>query len=250
MRKFLLSFSTLLILLLVSCAKDSDNLAAENGTGGSLARFVLVDEFLYVIDASTLSTYNVLNAAQPTLVNTQPVDFGIETLYPYEQYLLIGSTRGMFIYERGADGVPVFLSSFEHFEACDPVVTDGEYAYVTLRNTSICGNFAFGVNRMEVVSIANPRQPQLVNVINMPEPKGLALDGDFLFVCAGNEGIYVFDKSDAPNPVLMTTIPGFTANDVITRNNTLLAVCPDGLRQFDYSDIDSILQISYYPVNF
>jgi len=237
------------LLFLFSCAKD-DSAPNQNGTGGSLARFVLVGEFLYVIDANSLATYNVSNPAQPVLVQSQVVNFGIETLYPYEEYLLIGSTQGMYIYERGADGVPVFISNFEHFEACDPVVTDGNFAYVTLRNTNTCGNFLWGVNRMEVVNIQNPRQPYLVRTIDMPEPKGLALDENLLFVCAGNTGILVFDKTDAANPIQINTIPGFIANDVIARNNVLLAVCPDGLRQFDYSNIDSILQISYYPVNF
>lgn len=237
------------LLFLFSCSKD-DSSPSENGTGGSLARFVLVDEFLYVIDANSLATYNVSNEAQPEFVSSQTVGFGIETLYPYEEYLLIGSTSGMYIYERGADGVPIFLSNFEHFEACDPVVTDGDFAYVTLRNTSRCGNFVWGVNRMEVVNIQNPRQPFLVRTIDMPEPKGLALYNELLFVCVGAEGIFVFDKSDAANPVLINTIPGFIANDVIARNNSLLVVCPDGLRQFDFSEIDSIFQISYYPVNF
>jgi hypothetical protein len=236
--------------MLYACSKEGD-LASDSGQGGSMARFVIVGDFMYVVDNFKLSVFNVANPAQPSMVHTQNVGFGIETLYPYANYLLIGSTTGMFIYEVGSNGIPVYISEFTHVESCDPVVTDGEYAYVTLRSNNACGNFFFGgANRMEVLNITNPRFPFLVNVIDLPEPKGLALDGDLLFVCIANQGIVVFDKSNQANPVQINTISGFTANDVIARNNHLLAVCSDGLRQFDYSDPLNISVISYFPVNF
>jgi hypothetical protein len=236
--------------LLHACSKEGD-LASDNGQGGSMARFVVVGDFMYVVDNLKLSVYNVAIPSQPSLVHAQNVNFGIETLYPYANYLLIGSTTGMYIYEVGSNGIPVFISEFVHVESCDPVVTDGEYAYVTLRSSSICGNFLIGgANRMEVLNISNPRFPYLVNAINLPEPKGLALDDSLLFVCVANQGIAVFNKSNPSNPVQFNSIAGFTANDVIARNNHLLAVCPDGLRQFDYNDPMNISLISYFPVNF
>lgn len=234
----------------LSCSEDSQDFFSNdnaNGQGGSMARFTLVNNFLYVVDNSNLSTYNVTQAENPIFVNTQGLDFGIETIYPYEDFLLIGSTTGMYIYEIGSNGVPSFLSEFEHVESCDPVVTDGTYAYVTLRSGSICWG---SVNRMEILNIENPRNPQLVKTIEMSNPKGLALNGNYLFVCDGNEGIVVFDKTNGANPLQIGAIDGFSANDVIVRDNRLMAVCPDGLRQFDISDINNITNISYYPVNF
>lgn len=250
MKKFSYIIFFIAALFFVSCSKDaSETSGNENGQGGSLARFVLVDNSLYVIDKSTLSTYDVSNNASPVLVNKQEVNFGIETLYPFGDYLLIGSTTGMYIYSIESNGVPSFVSSYEHFESCDPVVAQGDYAYVTLRSTRRCGAISSYDNRLEVINISNVESPFLENQISLDEPKGLAVDGNYLFVCTSNTGIAVFDVSVPYSPNPIDQIEGFEANDVIAvDNNRLVVVCADGLRQFDYSDINNIQEISFIDV--
>ncbi|MCB0538646.1 MAG: hypothetical protein KDE33_14085 [Bacteroidetes bacterium] len=250
MRK--LSFILLVFVVLFSCSKDNSDIYTENpnGTGGSMARFVLVDNYLYVVDNSSLATYDVSNEASPVLKNKQDVGFGIETLYPFEGYLLIGSTTGMFIYETDVNGVPMQLSNYEHIETCDPVVAQGDYAYVTLRSNRVCGGNISQNNRLEIINIQNPTSPYMVNTIPMNNPKGLAVDNDLLFICVDNTGIDVYDISQPTQPSLVANIPGFTANDVIAKNNHLLVVCTDGLRQFNYNDVNNITNLSYFAVNF
>ncbi|MGB1247712.1 MAG: hypothetical protein ACPG4Z_02415 [Chitinophagales bacterium] len=247
-----LIYSILFFWMMISCSKDGNNdigNLSENGTGGSTARFVLVDNFLYVIDNTKLRTYNVSDDANPILVNTDDVGFGIETLYPFEDYLLIGSTTGMFIYEIQGNGVPSYISEYQHIETCDPVVASGDYAYVTLRSTRSCGGNFSENNQLQVINIQNPQSPNLVYQTWVDNPKGLAVDDNFLFVCVAEEGIFIYDITDGAYPVYYGAIDGFTANDVIAQNNRLLVVCPDGLRQFEYSNINNISTISYFAVN-
>ncbi|MCD8528821.1 MAG: hypothetical protein LRY27_02340 [Chitinophagales bacterium] len=236
-------------VLFFSCGKDSSESTNDNGTGGSMARFVLVDNFLYIVDYTKLSTYDVSNPGSPVFVNKQDVGFGIETLYPFEEYLLIGSTTGMYIYDIGSNGVPQIISNYEHFESCDPVVAQGNYAYVTLRSTRSCGSFG-EYNRLEVIDISNVNSPNQVYVYDMAEPKGLAVEGNYLFVCSADLGVIVFDITDPSQPAPFDTLAGFTANDVIAKDNTLMVVCDDGLRQFDYTDINNITDLSFYSVPF
>lgn len=247
-----LSLIILVFVVFISCGKDNSDIDTgnTNGTGGSMARFVLVDNYLYVVDHTTLATYDVNNAASPVLKDKQDVGFGIETLYPFENYLLIGSTTGMFIYQKNANGVPIYVSNYEHIETCDPVVAQGDYAYVTLRSNRTCGGNIAENNRLEIINIQNPTSPYMVNQINMNNPKGLAVDNNLLFICVDNTGINIYDISNPTQPNLISNIPGFTANDVIATNNHLLVVCTDGLRQFDYTDINSITNLSYFAVNF
>lgn len=247
-----ISLILLVFVVFISCSKDNSDVGETNanGTGGSLARFVLVDNFLYVVDNSSLATYDVSNETSPVLKNTQEMGFGIETLYPFEGYLLIGSTTGMFIYETDVNGIPFQLSNYEHIETCDPVVASGDYAYVTLRSNRTCGGNLAENNRLEIINIQNPTSPNMVNSIPMNNPKGLAVDNNLLFICIDNTGVDVYDISQPTQPVLVANIPGFTANDVIARNNHLLVVCPDGLRQFDYTDVNNITNLSYFAINF
>lgn len=246
MKKLLYIFA---LAIMFSCGKDAAENATDNGTGGSMARFVLVDNFLYVVDYSQISTYNVSNPATPLFVNKQDIGFGIETIFPYESYLLIGSTTGMYIYTISSNGVPVRQSMLEHFESCDPVVAQGNYAYVTLRSSRNCGAIVTD-NRLEVVDISNINYPNPISATDMAEPKGLAVDGNYLFVCSGNIGVVLFELSNPAFPNPIDTIGSFTANDVIAHNNHLLVVCNDGLRQFDYSDINNITDLSFYSVPF
>ena len=45
----------------------------------------------------------------------------------------------MEIYDLTEEQNPVCLSDFNHVRSCDPVVVQGDIAYVTLRSGSFCG---------------------------------------------------------------------------------------------------------------
>ena len=54
------------------------------GTGGSLARFTIVQNNLYAVDNTTLTTIDVSNPTQMILEDQQDVGFGIETIFPFD----------------------------------------------------------------------------------------------------------------------------------------------------------------------
>jgi len=232
-----------LLFALVSCDKnDITTTTFQNGKSGSTARMIIVNNYMYVVDEQRLKTFDISITDQPTMVDSLEIGFGIETIFPFANYLFIGSTDGMFIYDisNPASPKPASAENVQHFTACDPVVANDNYAYVTLNSLlSTCGTTT-SLNELQVVDIQDIFHPQLVNTIQMAGPKGLGIDGNNLFVCDKNLGVIVFDLSIPDTPTAIDTLSGFTANDVITNNGNLLVVCNDGLRQFNYSNIDSI----------
>ena len=236
-------------LSLISCSgNDSSVLPGVDsggviGTGGSLARFTIVQNNLYAVDNTTLTTIDITNPTQMILEDQQDVGFGIETIFPFDNTLFIGSNTGAYIYGLDGEGIPSELSFFEHAMACDPVVSDGEYAYVTIRSGRACG-FLGDANILEIYDIASLENPIQITEVAMNNPRGLSIDGDLLFVCDGNQGLVVFDVSDRINPVVLTREMGFEANDVIAQNNIALVVSPDGIRQFDYTNPTSLTELS------
>ena len=213
------------------------------GTGGSLARFTIVQNYLYAVDNAALTTIDITNPSQMVLENQQNVGFGIETIFPFDNTLFIGSNTGAYIYGIDSDGIPSELSFFEHAMACDPVVSDGDYAYVTIRSGRAC-DFLGDVNILEIYDIASLENPIQITQVAMNNPRGLSVDGDLLFVCDGNQGLVIFDVTDRTNPVVLSREMGFEANDVIAQNNIALVVSPDGIRQFDYTDPTSLTELS------
>lgn len=244
---FMLSFGAF------SCAEDSFGVEAASGTGvaGSYARFMIVDDFFYVIDNEKIKTYSLDNPAQPEIVNEQVVGSRVESIFHLDGKLFIGSGIGLFIYTIQANGIPAFTSEFSYdifpVYPCDPVVATQDYAYVTL-NTSIreasCGGRINDFNQLSIFDISDINQPELIQSVPMTHPKGLGVDGNLLFVCDDADGLKVLDVTDPLNVVMIEHFDTFTAYDVIPLGGLLLVVGPENVYQFDYSDPSNIEMIS------
>ena len=206
-----------------------------SGLGGSFARFAIYSDFLYVVDSWTMHVFSIQDLVSPEEVNLIDLGWGIETIFPYHDKLFIGSNTGMQIFDNSDPSNPSFVSDFTHALACDPVVANNEYAFITLRT----GNRCFGIdNQLDVVNIRNLQSPTLVRSYQMKHPHGLALDGDILFLCEGEHGLKVFDASDknAIDQNMLTHLRDIPAYDVIAIDSHLILVGDNGIYQFDYGD--------------
>jgi len=168
-------------------------LANDVGVGGSLARFQIVDNYLYTVGQNEMAIFNISNLAQPTLANTQYAGWNIETMFQADGYLYLGGTNGMYIYSLSNPSYPEYISEFIHWEGCDPVVVEGDYAYLTLRGGNLCGQQE---SVLEVINISDKSNPELVATYILVNPYGLGLKDDLLFVCDGTAGLKIFDKSN------------------------------------------------------
>ncbi len=252
MRQLIRSSFLLLALALLSQCADFDtaspDAASTTGVGGSLTRFTIVGNFLYTVDASNLRTFDISKPDAPELRHSIKIDRNdVETIFPLNNWLFLGTQSGMLIYQLSANGNPSFVSSYQHVVSCDPVVANTEFAYVTLRATG-CRGAGFGAaDRLDIISIANIRQPQIIASRLMQEPYGLGLDGSTLFVCDGRHGVKVFNVSNPSAIVEIAHLEGFTAYDVIPLRGLLLVIGPENIYQYDYTDLQNIRQISQIP---
>ena len=231
-------------------ASTINNNNSNTGQGGSFARFSVQGEHLYVLNETELMSYSIANLTAPQLLNTVHVDWGsIETLFPYENYLFIGGNAGMFIYDRTDPALPTYVSKFTHARACDPVFVQGNTAYVTLRNGSICESF---VNQLDIIDITNVQNPQLKKSYDMTNPHGLAVVDDDLYICDGAAGLRVFDKSDL-NEIdnnQVEHIDDINAYDIIPLSKDHIIVVGDGgLYQYDSSDPNSLKELSFISIS-
>jgi hypothetical protein len=219
---------------------------AKSGVAGSMAKMVMIDDYLYAIsEAHSLGIVNTTNAAAPQFVSDMFAGFDLQTIYPFENKLFLGSAVGMFMYDVSDPANPKSLGQFSHGRACDPVVTDGNYAYVTLHAGSECGG---SDNELNVIDVKDLMAPQLVKSYPMTKPTGLCKDGDFLFVCDGSSGVKLYNAQNPADLKLLKSISSNEPYDIIAGNNLALVVTKDGLYQYDYSDVDKIRQISFFSL--
>ncbi len=229
MKKFIPFLILISLVALSSCHKSEGG--SDTGIGGSTARFTVKGNYLYTIGEDSLTVFDVTNASQPKYLNKQYVGSDMETIFPYNNSLLMGSRSGMYIYNLAEPTRPSFLSKYLHIVSCDPVVADGNYAYVTLRSSNN-GWCRRGTNMMEVIDISNLTNPRRIATYDMYEPKGLGIDNNRLFVC--DKGLKVYNATNPAN-ILLEEHFQISANDVIVYNNLLMVVGEDGLYQYDYS---------------
>jgi hypothetical protein len=220
---------------------------ASTSTGGSMARFIIYDDILYAIDNNALHFFNVSESESPVAVGNYPVGWNIETVFIARDHLFIGAQTGMYIYSLADPLDPKYVSNYWHMSSCDPVVVDGNYAYVTLRTGTTCEN---DVNQLDVVDVADLSNPQQLKSYTMYNPHGLGIDNGTLFICDGEEGLKVYDAS---NPLMIKNnmiarFPDINAFDVIPVNNLLIMVGTEGIFQYDYSDLTDIELLSTLPI--
>jgi len=228
-------------------ASSSKGGSGDTGTGGSMARFTLYDNYLYAIDNASLHLFNVSNNANPNFEKQVPISWNIETLFPYEEKLFIGSQTGMFIYSLQNPSNPEFISQFWHASSCDPVVVEGNYAYVTLRGGNLCGAIE---SQLDVIDLSIIEDPTLIATYLMEEPYGLGIDDGTLFVCDGPAGLKIYDATD-PMKIdsnLIVNYSDIDAFDVIPLGDILIMIGIDGLYQYDYSSLDDIRLLSHIPI--
>jgi len=212
--------------------------------GGSMSCFAFSGDYLYAVNDEELHLFNIKNPKKlDKLTNKVKVGEDIETVFAKGDKLYIGSQKGMYIYGLDDPTNPEGLGVYEHVRACDPVVVDGKYAYVTMRNGSQCNR---AVNQLDVVDISDPRNPRKVQTYRMTNPHGLGKDGNLLFVCDGKAGLKVVDAS---SPRSLRTIQRFEDIDTydvipVSERKLLIMVGSNKISQYDYQDERDVMLLS------
>jgi len=219
-------------------------ISSSTGKAGSMSRFMIYSNTLYTLNSSyALDIYDISDLEHLTKQRNINVNWDIETIFAHNQNLFFGAQSGMYIYDITNPLSPQFISQYPHFRSCDPVVVDNNTAYITLRAGNFCGQ---NTSQLDVVDLSDITTPTLIKSYQMQNPYGLGVDGDLLFVCDGTAGLKIYNKTD-PLQIgsnLLSTFTNITPYDVIPLDSILIVISPEGLYQYDYSDLNNIELLS------
>lgn len=228
---------------------DKEEMEVKIATGGSVnlgasrSKFAIKADYLYILDGGDIKSFSIAGGDCPDYKSKKRTWREPETLISDDQNLFMGTTTGMVIYDVSNPDQPDEISEVEHITSCDPVVVQGDYAYLTIRSSSECGG---DQNEVQVIDISNRNWPKFKSSGDLMEPYGLGIDGNLLFVCDGIYGIKVYDASDpvdAPDN-LIKTFHGITALDVIPYNGVAIVITENSIAQYDYSDPENLILLS------
>jgi hypothetical protein len=220
---------------LISCTKETaGNGTASAGAGGSTAKFTIVGNYLYVVDNLSLKAFDISSNITPVYKSKTEIGINIETIFPYQDKLFIGSSSTMYVYSLSDPTRPTQLGKAEYTirMSCDPVVARDSVAYATLRATGPCGGSG---SALVVYNIKNISSPQLMRSVFLTTPYGLGIRNNSLYVCEGLQGIKVFNITKAYDPIQVSDIRAnnTTFYDVIPYANILIAQVNDGFILYD-----------------
>lgn len=219
------------------------------GVGGSMARFGLYQDFLYIVNQTSLMTFKLKSASEATLLNTSYTGWMVETIYIADKHLFLGTQNGMIVQSLEVPERPTQRGSFTHMTACDPVVIKGDLAFVTLKGGTTCRGGT--LNQLDVIRMSDSYSKfNLLKSYPMYGPQGLGIDGDLLFVCDGDAGLKIYNAAD---PLTITdhpvaSFPEINAFDVIPMSDYLFLIGEDGFLLYDYKNLQDIKQIGMIPV--
>jgi hypothetical protein len=208
--------------------------ASSGGTGSSYAVFAAIDTFLYYVDGYNIVTMSIAQPASPRLLTTTPVSWDLETLFPTERYLFVGGQSGMYVLERLADPAsPTHIGTFQHAQACDPVVVQDTLAFVTLRSGNACGAAR---DVLLSVSIANPAAPKLLDELPISTPYGLAVADTLLYLAQGHGGLTLCSTARPDSLTVLERRPDIVCKDFIWDGGSLYLMSFWDVSAYDVSD--------------
>ena len=234
------------VLMEYSNSGSGESVTQTVGVGGSLARCIIAGSTLYVLNQWEMELIDLSVPDKPAAGPTFYLNQMAETVFIDSTFLYIGTQTGMLLYDIKQPAWPVYLAAYAHFQSCDPVVVDQGIAYVTMRSGNRCGGWQ---NQMDVLNVSDPKNPVLIRSYPMAEPYGLGIDQKTLFVCDGPAGLKIYDATNpaAIDDHLVKIYSGIQARDVIPLNGILIMITTAGIVQYDYSDLNNIVEISRIP---
>ncbi len=223
-----------LLVLLVACGNDSDSSPDLSGAGqgGSLAKFTIAKNQVLVLTDFSVKQYDILNNGSLAFKNESFISDDLETIFPYGDNILIGSSSAVYFLGFNANDELELKGEFIHFTACDPVVASGTLAYSTLRSTG-CRFDSQEV--IDVIDFSDINNPFRVNSIPSESPFGLAIAGDYLFVCEkGGISMFLRGNDGGLVSVGFFEIDGRLPIDIIPQDGFLIVRTDNGIYNVTY----------------
>jgi hypothetical protein len=126
---------------LISCTKETASAAASAGAVVQpqdlpLQAIICMWWIMFLLKHLT---YHRIRT--PVFKSKTEIGINIETIFPYQDKLFIGSSSTMYVYSLSDPTRPTQLGKAEYTirMSCDPVVARDSVAYATLRSTGRCG---------------------------------------------------------------------------------------------------------------
>ncbi len=238
-------------IIFSACTKENQSVTSDRtaqGTNGSLTRFAIKDNFMYALDVNYMKVFDISTGSDPILVNSVKINYGLETITIYGEYVYIGAHDRIYMVGINDPSQPLEYDEMQHDISCDPVVVQGNYAYSTQNSFEVGCGHATSQSILAVYNVSNPQQTNLLKSITMTSPYGLAVEGKNLYVCDSEEGVIVYNISNPESPQALSTIPVANSRDIILNFPYMIISTQTSFEMYNYQDVNNIYHVSTFQL--
>ncbi len=182
---------------------------------GTINRITKSNNHIYVASNSNMIIINDNeNGLSSDVVRLENIKEEMETIFPYQNKLFVGSKTSMTIFDISKGEQPIELYEFEHATSCDPVLPYNDVVFITLRTAdfSTCPGNINALLTIDITDLSNPIQ---IDENQLVSPYGMSVIDDYLFVGNGKNGLSIFDVTNPQVPILVNTDNNIIAYDII-----------------------------------
>jgi len=204
---------------------------------GTINRITKSNNHVYVVSNNNMIMLND-NDFESDVTRIENIKEEMETVFPYQNQLFVGSKSSMSIFDISNGNQPNEVYDFEHATSCDPVLPYNDIAYVTLR-TADFSQCPGNINALLVIDINDLSEPILTDEIQLASPYGMSVINDLLYVGNGVNGLSVFDVSETKKPILLKEYDDIVAYDIIadpSDSEYLFIAGSDGMNQYQIGE--------------
>ena len=238
----------LILLVLAAC----DPIAPPIGEGGSggdntLARFAITGDELYIIDKQSLRHFDISDPNNPVEGGRITVGFNVQAINADDNRLYMSTLTELNTFDLADPDNPQLVGTYDGVNACNPVVFQGDYMYVSRRLGNPCGWSQ--LSHLAVVDFKDAGNPVESISYEMESPYGLGTSPNTLFVCEGGNGLRVFLTEDPVDLVQTAHFRNLEAFQVVPNGDVLVITASDGIYQYDISNPFRLDHISTIELN-
>jgi hypothetical protein len=179
-------------------------IGAVSAGGGSPQSVDVSGNYAFTIDsAGTLTAYNVVNPASPTVAGTLSIGgtTGIRHIVVQGEFAYIANFADSQMHIVNiSNPASMTLSSTTATLKNKGIFVQGKYAYIT----------DYNLGRLRIYDISNPASPSLVSTFTITgssAPQGVMVQGRYAYIADdGNDKVFIIDVSNPATPVLKSTL--------------------------------------------
>ncbi len=151
-------------------------------SGGDLIDIYVKDNYAYIAKLdSGFQIIDVTDPANPTSIGN--FNTYCRALYPFGNYLLIGSRRAMVIYDIANPVNPLEIGAYPIYHPIDCIYVSGDYAYL-----------AKTLDGFQILNMSDPANPILIGIYdNLYYAFHASVRGNYVYLSGSNDDILILE---------------------------------------------------------